>query len=99
MEPTTATNARIQEFLSQYRDWSTKNGKLHREYIFNNFVQAFSFMIEAALIAESSHHHPEWFNVYSKVIVDLITHEMGGITERDFYLAKRMEKIAVTKIV
>ena len=71
--------------------------KLHREYIFRNFVQAFGFMTEVALIAESADHHPEWFNVYKKVIVDLTTHEADGITERDFALAREMEAIAVKK--
>jgi len=92
-----ATEAQIQGFLDRYSAWSMKDGKLHREYIFNNFVQAFGFMTEAALIAESADHHPEWFNVYKKVIVDLTTHEAGGITERDFALAESMEEIASKK--
>lgn len=92
-----ATAAQVQGFLDQYGSWSLENGKLHREYIFSNFVEAFGFMTEAALIAESSNHHPEWFNVYKKVIVDLTTHEAGGITERDFELARRMEEIAIKK--
>ncbi len=92
-----ATGTEIQEFIGQYNSWSVENDKLHREYAFNNFVQAFGFMTETALIAESTNHHPEWFNVYKKVIVDLTTHEAGGITERDFELAKRMEEIAIKK--
>ena len=91
---TKATEAEIQEFIDRYGSWSVVNSKLHREYIFNDFVQAFGFMTEAALIAESTNHHPEWFNVYRKVIVDLTTHEAGGITGRDFELAKRMEGLA-----
>ena len=51
-------------------------------------------MTQIALVAERSNHHPEWFNVYNKVIVDLTTHEANGITERDFTLAKQMEDIA-----
>jgi 4a-hydroxytetrahydrobiopterin dehydratase len=54
-------------------------------------------MTESALIAESSDHHPEWFNAYKKVIVDLTTHEAGFITERDLDLAESMEKIAIKK--
>lgn len=92
-----ATDPAILGFLDRYSSWSVEDGKLHREYIFSNFVQAFGFMTEAALIAESSNHHPEWFNVYKKVIVDLTTHEAGGITERDFELAKSMEEIAMKK--
>ena len=92
-----ATDGEIQEFIGRYGSWSVVNSKLHREYIFNDFVQAFGFMTEAALIAESMNHHPEWFNIYKKVIVDLTTHEAEGITERDFELAKRMEGLAVRK--
>jgi 4a-hydroxytetrahydrobiopterin dehydratase len=51
-------------------------------------------MTKAAILAEKANHHPEWFNVYKKVVVDLTTHEAGGITERDFALAKQMERIA-----
>ena len=60
--------------------------KLHREYIFRDFVQAFGFMTQAALLAERVAHHPEWFNVYKKVVIDLTTHEAQGITaERPGY--------------
>jgi 4a-hydroxytetrahydrobiopterin dehydratase len=55
-------------------------------------------MTQAALYAEKSDHHPEWFNVYKKVIVDLTTHEADGITERDFSLAEKMEEIANNKL-
>ena len=51
-------------------------------------------MTEIALIAERQNRHPEWFNVYKKVVVDLTTHEASGITERDFELARHMERIA-----
>ncbi len=74
--------------------WTVVNGKLHREYVFKNFVQAFGFMTQVALLAERADHHPEWFNVYKTVIVDLTTHEVDGITKRDFALAQGMERIA-----
>jgi len=89
-----ATDEEIQVFVMEHSAWSVENGKLHREYVFDNFVQAFGFMTQVALAAERADHHPEWFNVYRKVIVDLSTHEAGGITERDFDLARRMEAIA-----
>ena len=97
MQPVKATDEQIQEFITQFGSWSIDKSKLHREYVFANFVQAFGFMTEAALIAERSNHHPEWFNVYKTVVVDLTTHEAGGITERDFELAKSMEEIAAKK--
>jgi len=89
-----ATNDQIQLFLKQHKTWTLKDEKLHREYQFKDFVTAFGFMTQIALFAERSNHHPEWFNVYNKVIVDLTTHEANGITERDFTLAKQMEDIA-----
>jgi len=89
-----ATDQQIEEFLEQIGSWTNENNKLHREYIFDNFVQAFGFMTKVALIAERTNHHPEWFNVYKKVVVELTTHEAGGITERDFELAKKMNELA-----
>ena len=84
----------IQARLSSIPGWSVADGKLHREYAFKDFVHAFGFMASAALVAESMNHHPEWFNVYSTVRVDLATHDAGGITELDFTLAGKMEELA-----
>ncbi|HZR79773.1 MAG TPA: 4a-hydroxytetrahydrobiopterin dehydratase [Candidatus Binatia bacterium] len=74
--------------------WELRDGKLHREYRFGSFVDAFGFMASVALVAEAMNHHPEWSNVYGTVRVDLVTHDAGGISERDFRLAERMEAIA-----
>ncbi len=97
MQPVKASDEQINEFISQFSAWSIKNSKLHREYVFSNFVQAFGFMTEVALIAERTDHHPEWFNVFQSVGIDLTTHEADGVTERDFVLAKKMEEIAARK--
>jgi 4a-hydroxytetrahydrobiopterin dehydratase len=74
--------------------WQLDDGKLHREFIFPDFVEAFGFMTRAAIRAEKMNHHPEWSNVYKKVEVYLVTHEAGGITERDFELARIMDSLA-----
>jgi 4a-hydroxytetrahydrobiopterin dehydratase len=74
--------------------WSVEDGKLHKEFQFKDFNVAFGFMTRAAMVAESMDHHPEWFNVYKTVRIDLATHDAGGITELDFTLAGRMETIA-----
>ena len=89
-----ATEAEIQKAIAELGSWAVESGKLHREYRFQDFVQAFGFMAQAALLAERAAHHPEWFNVYNKVVVDLTTHEAGGITHKDFDLAREMEQIA-----
>ena len=89
-----ATQTEIQEALAELGSWTLENGKLHREYRFRNFVQAFGFMAQVALLAERAAHHPEWFNVYNRVVVDLTTHEAEGITQKDLDLAREMEQIA-----
>lgn len=86
----------IQTSLKSLRGWSLNDDKLHREFRFPNFVEAFGFMTSVAIEAEKMNHHPEWFNVYNKVIVDLTTHEAGGITELDVALAKRMNELAAS---
>jgi len=63
----------------QFPKWSvSKDDKLHREIKFSNFVEAFGFMTQVALFAEQMDHHPEWFNVYNRVIIDMTTHSVGG---------------------
>ncbi len=74
--------------------WTLAQGKLHREYRFADFVAAFGFMAGAALVAQAMDHHPEWFNVWNTVRVDLATHDAGGITALDFKLARAMEDLA-----
>jgi 4a-hydroxytetrahydrobiopterin dehydratase len=82
--------------LGELEGWTLLDEKLHREFRFNSFVVAFGFMTSAAIEAEKMDHHPEWFNVYNKVSVDLTTHDAGGITELDFQLAKKMNQLAGT---
>jgi len=90
---TKAMEPEIQEALAELGSWAVVDGKLHREYRFRDFVQAFGFMTQVALLAERAAHHPKWFNVYNRVVVDLTTHEAGGITRKDLDLARQMEEI------
>ena len=83
----------IASSLAGLKGWSIENAKLHREFHFKSFVQAFGFMTSVALIAESMNHHPEWFNVYNKVIIDLATHDVGGISSLDFEFASKVDKL------
>lgn len=94
MKPSKFAAAQIQSGLKKLPGWTLKKGKLHREYTFKDFVQAFSFMTACALEAEKMNHHPEWSNVWASVTVDLQTHDAGGITELDFTLAGKMEKLS-----
>ncbi|TPW01253.1 MAG: 4a-hydroxytetrahydrobiopterin dehydratase [bacterium] len=70
------------------------DGKLHREFRFRDFVEAIGFMTSAALVIQEMDHHPEWFNVYQKVRVDLVTHSAGGVTATDVKLAIRLNELA-----
>jgi 4a-hydroxytetrahydrobiopterin dehydratase len=88
------TAEQVTSGLDNLPGWSLSNGKLRREFKFANFIEAFGFMASAAIEAEKMNHHPEWFNVYSKVVVDLTTHDAGGITELDFELAGKMDELA-----
>jgi 4a-hydroxytetrahydrobiopterin dehydratase len=80
--------------LTSLPGWVIHNGKLHRQYTFAGFPQAFGFMATAAPTIEKRDHHPEWSNVYNRVTVDLSTHDAGGITQLDVDLAKLLEGIA-----
>jgi len=79
--------------LPDRHGWELKEGKLHRELRFEDFVAAFGFMSRVALLAERANHHPEWSNVYNRVIIDLTTHDAGGISERDFALAEAIDEL------
>lgn len=68
--------------------WTMLDGKLHREFAFRDFVEAFGFMTKVAVLAEKANHHPDWSNSWNKVVVDLSSHDAGGtVTERDVALA------------
>jgi 4a-hydroxytetrahydrobiopterin dehydratase len=84
----------LKQALEDLTLWSVHNGKLHREYQFQNFVHAFGFMATCAPAIEAQNHHPEWSNVYGKVTVDLVTHDEGAITGKDVSLARFLESMA-----
>lgn len=71
--------------------WVIKDGKLYKEFKFKSFIRAFGWMSQIAIWAEKLKHHPEWFNVYNRVVVELVTHDVDGISDLDFQLATKME--------
>jgi 4a-hydroxytetrahydrobiopterin dehydratase len=77
----------IKREIDKNPDWLVENGKLNRTLEFDDFVQAFGFMTEVAIEAEKINHHPEWFNVYNRIKIDLVTHDVNGISNYDFKLA------------
>lgn len=82
--------------LAELKGWEKVRGRdaIEKTYTFKDFNEAFGWMSRIALAAEKADHHPEWFNVYKTVIVQLTTHEAGGVSERDIKLAKLMDKLA-----
>jgi 4a-hydroxytetrahydrobiopterin dehydratase len=71
--------------------WEERDGKLHREFTFGDFSEAWAFMSRVALLAEKSNHHPDWSNSWNKVVIDLVSHDAGGITDRDRELAEKID--------
>ena len=92
--PEKLSDSHIQEALDSLEGWALVEGKLHKTFKFTDFMEAFAFMTRCAILAEKMNHHPEWFNVYNTVRVDLTTHDAGGITEYDITLAKQMNEFA-----
>jgi 4a-hydroxytetrahydrobiopterin dehydratase len=74
--------------------WSVRDGKLHRELKFRDFVHAFGFMSSVAILAEKRNHHPDWSNGYDRVTIDLVSHDVGGLSQRDFDLAAAIDALA-----
>ncbi len=78
----------IKKEISSLQGWNIINGKLHKDFAFKDYVEAFGFMCRASIHIEKMNHHPEWFNVYNKISIDLVTHDAGGITQNDINLAR-----------
>jgi len=94
---TKLSDSEVADALKGLPGWSLKDGMLQRRYQFADFVEAWGFMSEAALVVQQMDHHPEWSNVYHTVTVNLVTHDLKGISTRDVELAGRMEALARRK--
>ena len=86
-------DAEVRAALERLGGWSVVDGKLHKEYEFDTFNRAFGFMARASMEIEKMNHHPEWRNVYNRLVVDLVTHDAGGITENDVRLAGILDSL------
>ena len=81
--------------LNTLPGWLVKDGKLHKQYKFNSFAAALGWMVTAGIAADKMDHHPEWSNVYNRVTVNLVTHDLGNrISNLDVELAQKMENLA-----
>lgn len=74
-------------------DYDEARDAITRQLVFADFVEAFGFMTQVALIAERMNHHPEWSNVYNRVDVALTTHDAGGLSSRDIEMAEAIDAI------
>jgi len=83
----------IEDKLLALKGWKLSDEKLQRQWVFDNFIEAFGFMSRVALLAEAMDHHPEWSNGYNRVEINLTTHDAGGISQRDFTLADRINAL------
>jgi 4a-hydroxytetrahydrobiopterin dehydratase len=81
----------VAEAVAKLPGWSIRDGALHREFVFKDFVEAFGFMTRVALAAEAMNHHPDWSNSWNRVSISLITHSAGGLTANDFDLATKIQ--------
>jgi 4a-hydroxytetrahydrobiopterin dehydratase len=88
------TDEEIEQRLANVPGWEVEEGSLAKEFVFKDFEEAFKFMAAAAVVAEELNHHPDWSNSYKKVMVHLSTHEERGITDLDFELAGKMNRLA-----
>ena len=93
MKPYLLQNSELKELPAKIDGWEIKSKHIEREFNFNNFVEAFSFMTKIAFICEKHNHHPNWENVYSKLIIKLSTHDLGGITNLDQIVASEINAI------
>ena len=93
MKPYLLKNDELKELFAKIPEWEIMTHHIQREFNFGNFIEAFSFMTKVALICEKYNHHPNWENIYSKVIIKLSTHDLGGITSLDQTIASEINEI------
>ncbi|MBT8138953.1 MAG: 4a-hydroxytetrahydrobiopterin dehydratase [Gammaproteobacteria bacterium] len=92
---TRMSSTQIEAALALLPNWKLQGKHIQREFVFDDFVTAFGFMSQVALLAERCNHHPEWSNVYNRVDISLSTHDCGGLSERDFLLAGEIDALAL----
>jgi 4a-hydroxytetrahydrobiopterin dehydratase len=83
----------IEKKLLHFPDWYYHKDAIHAEFEFDNFKDCFSAMSRIAFECEALNHHPDWSNVYNVLKISLSTHDVGGVSEKDFKLAAAIEAI------
>ncbi|MBX3402604.1 MAG: 4a-hydroxytetrahydrobiopterin dehydratase [Phycisphaeraceae bacterium] len=90
---TKLTDAQIAGMLEARPDWSETGGAIQRTFDFADFAEAMRFVDRVAEAAEAAQHHPDILIRYNKVTLTLSTHDAGGITEKDFALAAKVDEM------
>ena len=90
-QPLDATQ--LQALPSKLPAWQRVDNTLQRNFLFDDFVEAFGFMTRVALLAEHRNHHPEWSNVYNRVSITLTTHDTGGLSDLDIDMAQAIDAL------
>ena len=81
------------KLLDLNNEWVIENNKLVRQFKFKDFQETFMFMEKIAVLAEELRHHPQWTNTYNKLEIMLWTHEINGLSNLDFKMAKKINQI------
>ncbi len=81
------------QLIEPLSGWSFEENGIQKMFQFSDFVHAWGFMSQVAILAEKANHHPEWSNVYNKVEIRLSTHDAGGVTDKDIDLARAIEDL------
>ena len=84
---------KLNQFKKKNPSWIVEKKNIKKEFIFNNFIEAYGFISKVALLSEKMDHHPNWYNVYNKVNIELTTHDIGGLTINDIKLAEAIDKL------
>ncbi len=98
MKPYLLEKKELKELAVKLPGWKISNQKIEKKFSFNNFIEAFSFMTQVALLCEKYNHHPNWDNVYSLVNIQLTTHDLGGISNLDQIIASEINKLTESKL-
>ena len=91
---TVLSDAEVQQALPQLPGWKKSGNTIERTFQFGNFVEAMDFVNQIAEAAEAVNHHPDIHISYSKVTLVLVSHDSGGVTQRDLRMAAKINEIA-----
>ncbi|CAN5769959.1 4a-hydroxytetrahydrobiopterin dehydratase [soil metagenome] len=94
IRPGKLTDDDVARKMSSLSNWTLQGGRLHRELEFDTFAAAFGFMASVAIEAQQMDHHPDWSNSHTKVVIDLMSHDVDGLSDRDFELAGIIDSLA-----